>query len=60
MRRTRYLEGMGYSVLRFWNNDVLKNIQSVLEVIQKHLVSDDMKPHPNPPLIGEKTKNSAA
>ena len=30
--RTRYLEAQGYRVLRFWNNDVLENIDGVLSV----------------------------
>jgi len=28
-RRTRWLESQGYRVLRFWNNDVLRNIEGV-------------------------------
>ena len=32
--RTRFIEGQGYRVLRFWNNEVLSNIEGVLEVIQ--------------------------
>ena len=31
--RTRYLENNGYKVLRFWNNEVMKNIDGVMEVI---------------------------
>lgn len=31
--RTRYFQSRGYRVLRFWNNDVLTNIESVLEVL---------------------------
>jgi very-short-patch-repair endonuclease len=31
--RTRYLEAQGYRVLRFWNNDVMKNTDAVLQVI---------------------------
>src|SRR4029078_7775793 len=31
--RTRLLESMGYLVLRFWNNDVMSNVDGVLEVI---------------------------
>ena len=31
--RTKYLEAQGYRVLRFWNNDVLGNIEGVLDVI---------------------------
>jgi very-short-patch-repair endonuclease len=31
--RTKSLEARGYQVLRFWNNDVMDNIDSVLKVI---------------------------
>jgi len=31
--RTKYLESHGYRVLRFWNNDVMDNMETVLEVI---------------------------
>src|SRR5262245_4118658 len=31
--RDRYFAERGYRVLRFWNNDVLKNLDGVLEVI---------------------------
>jgi adenine-specific DNA-methyltransferase len=34
-------------VLRFWNNDVLANIESMLEVILEAVASP--APHPNPP-----------
>ena len=35
--RTNWLEERGYHVLRFWNNDVLHNAESVLVVILAHL-----------------------
>ena len=31
--RTKYLESKGYQVLRFWNNDVMKDIESVIRAI---------------------------
>jgi very-short-patch-repair endonuclease len=31
--RTAYFESRGYRVLRFWNNDVLNNLEVVLKVI---------------------------
>ena len=31
--RTGFLKSKGYTVLRFWNNDVMNNIESVLTVI---------------------------
>ncbi|MBR0694153.1 DUF559 domain-containing protein [Bradyrhizobium lablabi] len=35
--RDRYLASEGYRVLRFWNNDVLRNIEGVLITIQLEL-----------------------
>jgi very-short-patch-repair endonuclease len=35
--RTRYLESQGYRVIRFWNHDVMKNIDGVIRVIQQAL-----------------------
>jgi very-short-patch-repair endonuclease len=35
--RTRILEEWGYHVVRFWNNDVLGNIDGVLEAILQEL-----------------------
>jgi len=31
--RTRWLEKEGYRVLRFWNNDITKNIDGVMEAV---------------------------
>ncbi|MCE1255516.1 MAG: endonuclease domain-containing protein [Anaerolineae bacterium] len=31
--RTAYLEAKGYRVMRFWNNEVLENLDGVLQVI---------------------------
>ncbi len=28
--RTKYLEAQGYKVIRFWNNDVMKNMDGVI------------------------------
>ena len=35
--RTAWLEGNGFRVLRFWNNEVLGNMEGVLETIQRAL-----------------------
>jgi len=32
-KRTEFLEKEGYKILRFWNNDVLNNIDGILETI---------------------------
>jgi very-short-patch-repair endonuclease len=36
-RRTRFLESRGYKVIRFWNGEVLGNIEGVLKVIRDTL-----------------------
>ena len=42
--RTSYLAGQGYRVLRFWDHEVLKDVNAVIEVI----VQASRRPHPNP------------
>lgn len=42
-QRTAHLESKGYRVLRFWNNDVLGNIEGVMTEILKAL---NTPPHP--------------
>jgi len=42
--RTRFLNGEGYRVIRFWNNDVMGNIDGVIQTITAALPS---------PLVGE-------
>ncbi len=32
--RTSYLEAQGYKVIRFWNNDVMNNIESIIFAIR--------------------------
>ena len=39
--RTEFLKFKGYKVLRFWNNDVMNNIDSVLNVIWDTLNEDN-------------------
>ena len=41
-RRTAFLEEKGYRVLRFWNNDILGNLDGVAEAIAAALST----PHP--------------
>ncbi len=35
--RTQYLESQGYKVIRFWNNDVMNNIEGVILAIMNAL-----------------------
>ena len=46
------LEAQGYLVLRFWNNDVLQNINGVLQTIVD--TASPEPPHPNPLPAGER------
>ena len=50
--RTEFLTSRGYRVIRFWNHDVLENIEGVLQSILWKI--EDQAPSPNPlPLAGE-------
>jgi very-short-patch-repair endonuclease len=44
--RNKWLRERGYRVLRFWNNDVLGNIEGVLEAIASALPHDGRAPSP--------------
>jgi very-short-patch-repair endonuclease len=37
-KRETWLNCEGYKVLRFWNNDVMNNVEGILETIGKHLL----------------------
>ena len=50
--RTVWLEQQGFRVLRFWDNDVLKNIEAVTETIRATL-SEACPPTPALPPMGE-------
>jgi very-short-patch-repair endonuclease len=41
--RTKYFEAKGYRVLRFWNNDVMNNMDAVLELIWSVLNEKEMR-----------------
>ncbi len=42
--RTAWLNGQGYRVLRFWNNEILNNIDAVGEAIWREVGGDGGKP----------------
>jgi very-short-patch-repair endonuclease len=46
--RTKFMESRGYRVLRFWNNDVLNDIEAVMLVIHEALEKEvgAAAPHP--------------
>lgn len=45
--RSKFLEKLGYRVIRFWNNDIDENIGGVYETLEQAI-----SPHPNPPPKG--------
>jgi very-short-patch-repair endonuclease len=51
-KRTADLEAFGFLVLRFWNNDVLGNMDGVVEMIVATASQDP--PHPSPLPNGER------
>lgn len=44
--RTRYIETQGYRVIRFWNNEVLGNLNGVIEEIAR-VIADMPSPDPS-------------
>jgi very-short-patch-repair endonuclease len=50
--RSRFIEAQGYRVLRFWNNQVLGNIDGVLEEIRR-VITTTPTPNPSPQGGGE-------
>lgn len=54
--RTQFLNDRGYRVLRFWNNDVLTNINGVLTIIRNTLLQANPLPNP-PPASREREKD---
>jgi very-short-patch-repair endonuclease len=56
-KRTRFLEAHGYRVLRFWNNEVMGNIDGVLQMIFLALrESETQAPPPLTPPHNAKTR----
>ncbi|MDW5510132.1 endonuclease domain-containing protein [Serratia proteamaculans] len=47
-RRSHFLVSRGFSVLRFWNDEVLNHWDGVAEIIMQYLTVDEGSPHPDP------------
>ena len=55
--RTRFLEGQGYRVMRFWNNEVMGNIEGVVEAVANRISSSPSQPSAGPlPLPRERVQ----
>ena len=51
--RSSCLRKKGYRILRFWNNQVLKETEAVLDMIIAALDDDTPSPRLSPPNLGE-------
>ena len=61
--RTRYIEKRGYRVIRFWNNDVMGNVEGVISEIEQVLREMALArntPSPNPSRKREGNGNGTA
>lgn len=54
-RRDAWFKKQGFIVLRFWNNDVIKNIDGVLQTIAENI---SPSPHPSHPGRGKRKESS--
>jgi very-short-patch-repair endonuclease len=57
--RDAYLEGQGWKVLRFWNNEVVQNREGVLETIFAHAANPSSGPSGHLLPEGEGAPNAA-
>ena len=53
IKRTLWLEQHGFQVLRFWNNEVLDNLEDVLDVVWRSLKFEIQPPSLPSPSKGE-------
>ena len=54
VKRSVFLESLGYRVVRFWNHEILNDVNSVLERIHNCLI-ETPSPQPSPGGRGSKT-----
>ena len=47
LKRSAFLESLGYTVIRFWNHEILGDIHTVLEQIHGYLIKAP-SPQPSP------------
>ena len=57
--RTAFLESLGYRVLRFWNNEVIENMDGVLQRLHETLLRSRTNPTLTLPLAGEGTDRAS-
>jgi very-short-patch-repair endonuclease len=57
-KREAFLTGRGFQVLRFWNNDVLGNLEGVLQMIAAAAEEQKEEPSPCPLPRAREEKNA--
>jgi anthranilate/para-aminobenzoate synthase component I len=59
-KRTAFMENAGYRVLRFWNSDVAKNMDGVIQKIENIIQQQEKRTVNGPPLEEERLRRSEA
>jgi very-short-patch-repair endonuclease len=54
-KRTAWLESQGFRVIRFWNNEVIENLNGVLLRIQEVIGIETPSPSSSSPIEGEES-----
>jgi adenine-specific DNA-methyltransferase len=52
-QRSQILAASGWRIIRFWNHELMENMEGVLEAIAMALNAQTLSPHPNPLPAGE-------
>ena len=55
-QREQYLQSLGLRVIRYINDDIVKNLDGVLEDLAERLSSRSTSPHPSLPRRGKKAE----
>jgi very-short-patch-repair endonuclease len=58
VHREAFLRGKGFAVVRFWNNDVLENLEGVCDVILRHLGDTHPPSRPSPRKRGKEKRKA--
>jgi very-short-patch-repair endonuclease len=62
-RRDAFMKQQGFTILRFWNNDVLSKTDNVVEAIVNEInatFADEASPHPRPSPVNGRGEKCAA
>jgi very-short-patch-repair endonuclease len=57
-QRDTWLRNQGYRVLRFWNNEVMQQLEGVLETIRSAILQSALSPSPSPTSVRGERESS--